>query len=324
LAFKIDLKITSLAALTLNILKPKATRVFASGPQKGVLYKGGKTMSFPKEKYATFPAGASQPKPQSQQTPAAAAEDAVLAQQPWATAPPKSVLLNIRLNPKRAERLMALGIGLVERDNERHKDLDRARAQEARQQYGSSAAQVLNRYGRVDTAGNRHVDTGIQDRLHEQSCGLPICLDRIWWDLEKRLGMKVNNIHLLRKEGDQGYSLRIFFSPGDQPSTAPSGLFFWEYFRTHPPFGVTDVNSVVKELMDELDEIQKRLYYEAYRWRNPNGTWTINTGRVWEGPCTSYWRVRLLSGGKFRLEKTAMPSYRRRSVEPPQKPPTAK
>lgn len=279
-------------------------------------------MSFPREKYATPPAGAGQPKPQTQSRPLVTAPvtDAELAEQPWASAPPNSVLLNIRLNANRARRLMDLGIGLVERDAERQDALNRARVQEAQREHGSAAAQVLNRYGRTDAAGGKQVDTGIKDELHSLAGGQPVCLDRIWWDLENRLGMRANNAHLMQKEGDTGYSLRIFFSPADKPSTAPSGLFFWDYFRSHLPAGATDPDKAVQALVAELDDIQKRLYREAFRYRNPNGTWTINTGRVWEGEPQRYHRVRLHEGGKFSLEATEMPSYRRRSVEPPPPP----
>lgn len=299
-------------------------------------------MSFPREKYATSsPVGAGQPKTQTQSRAlsTAAATDAKLAEEPWATAAPASVLLNIRLNAKRANRLMELGIGAVDRDAGRQRELDDARIKEAVSMHGSAAARVLTRYGRTDAAGGKQVDTGIKDELHALAGGQPVCLDRIWYDLEHRLGMKVNNIHLIQKEGDAGFSLRIFFSPADKSSTAPSGMFFWEYFRqsrlvtAHPqsqklnPANTIDagmlqvmkgkVEKDVAVLQAELDDIQKRLYRQGFRYRNPNGTWTVNTGQVWDGDAQRYHRVRLFAGGEFTLEATEMPLYRRRSVELP-------
>lgn len=302
-------------------------------------------MSLPKSLYAPLPAGASQPKPQSNPLPTAAATDTMLKEQSWATAVPSKVMLNIRLNANRARRLMDLGVGKVDRTIVDQADINRERSREALAT-GMTAADI-NRYGRKDAAGQSQVDTGIKDelkpsRLRNEDVTVPVSLDRIWYDLETRLGMKASNLHLMQKEGDAMFSLRITFEPASGNPSSPSGLWFWDYFAkaraefyAANPQALVVINDIdgsklsVDEsvaadesvLRDELDSIQKRLYRFGFRYRNPNQTWTVNTGQALdpetEKRTPKYYRVRLYPEGKFRLEITDMPSFRHKTVPAP-------
>lgn len=300
-------------------------------------------MSLPKRLFASsFPAGASQTKSQSNPIPQAPAIDARLAEQPWASAPPVRVLLNIRLNERRAQRLRDFSIGVVERSSTDQADINRDRTREALAA-GMTAAD-LNRYSRKDAAGQHQLDTGIKDELKPSRARgedelVPISLDRIWWDLENRLEMMASNIHLTRKEGDNMFSLRITFEPAGSTPSSPSGKFFWDYYAEAPRKfyqdnpqclalaggGSLSIDEAVAEDMgdfrDELDSIQRRLYKFGFWYRNPNGTWTINTGQALdpetEKRTPKYYRVRLYPEGKFALEMTDMPAYRQKTVPDP-------
>lgn len=249
--------------------------------------------------------------------------DKDLAGKEWADQRPRMIMLNIRVTENKMRHLTGLGIELQYRSQEEQAGLNQQRIQE-----GKDLGIETRRYQRVDKAGYQQVDTGIKTEI-KRNDGL-VCFDRIWYDLQHRLRMVMTGVWLVKKDSntDFMYFLKIRFEAFRDESPTVLCPFLLshveegvDYYLKFPeradrmlPRQAAEADR--DDLIALLDEILQRPYQFCYLFRNPNRSWTLNTGHAHTGKLPeTYFRLRI-PNEKLKLEKVTAPKFRESSINP--------
>lgn len=170
---------------------------------------------------------------------------------------PSKVMFNIRLNEGQAGKLIRAGVRLVERDRHQDAQLRAAQEEEAR-----ANGRDPFRGNRTDATGIKRPDSGTPVFGWKAEGRQMVTLGLALQDVQAEdggLGMLLTDIHLVRKDGDRMYSLRLTFMP----------------------------ESSVEETAEVSDGAEAVLEYAATRtfehlhcFRNPDGSLTINSAHA--------------------------------------------
>jgi len=160
------------------------------------------------------------------------------------------VLFNIRINQKRAERFIAQGIELhhlTKKEVVAKSDMHAKRA----------VHNNLDPYRgkRVDAIGVKQADSG-EPVFGWKSKGI-VTLEMVWQNLVE-MEFCIFDIHLIQKEGDRMFSLRVTF----------------DRIKNDPDREIRFL--MTREIQTLLDGCFDRAYKYLYVYRNPNGIMTIN------------------------------------------------
>ncbi|MDO8581323.1 MAG: hypothetical protein Q7S16_00405 [bacterium] len=188
---------------------------------------------------------------------------------------PKTVKLNVRINPRWAEKLNAAGITPFVRTADADKAL-RAR------QAGEAAGKGLDpfRGERKDATGTVRPDSGKPVLGWDAEGRQSITLRHFLADVVGNLQMVLVNANTMQKEGDKMSSLRMTFAPKDEAVVLS-----------------LEAQGLVNELLN-------RTYDHLHCFRNPDGSLTVNPSHIAEQADPAEIRdLRIHTDGSLRCEK---------------------
>ena len=209
---------------------------------------------------------------------------------------PKTVKLNVRINPRWAEKLHAAGIF----DGKRSVQADQAlRARQA----GEAAGKGLDpfRGERKDATGTVRPDSGKPVFGWDQEGRQSVTLRHLIADVEGNLGMRLVSVNTMQKEGDKMSSLRMTFAlEGDAIVLSSSPVHFMS-----DGCSTSSIDNVQQFSAQGLvNELLGRTYGHLHCFRNPDGSLTVNPSHIEEKPDVSEVRdLRINSDGSLRCEK---------------------
>jgi len=168
---------------------------------------------------------------------------------------PTKVMLNIRLNSKRGLEFVNFGgIRLIGRSNKRDTEI-RAKQEAESKKLGRDHF----RGKRIDATGVKRGDSGIPIFSWTPEGRQHISTRKVREDIETKLGYRIMDAHLMKKEGDKMYFLRVTFNGSTNGDFQPSDEF----------------NLLLANALD-------RPYGHLHAFRNPDGSVTINSAHALE------------------------------------------
>ena len=188
---------------------------------------------------------------------------------------PETVKLNVRLNPRWAEKLKAAGINPFVRTVQQDQAL---RARQATEAVGKGLDPF--RGERKDATGTVRPDSGTPVFGWKAEGRQSITLRHLIADVEGNLGMRLVHANTMQKEGDSMSSLRLTFAPEGE---------------------VVALSETAHGLVNEL---LGRTFQHLHCFRNPDGSLTVNPSHIEENPDAAEIRdLRMASDGSLRCEK---------------------
>ena len=188
---------------------------------------------------------------------------------------PKTVKLNVRINPRWAEKLKAVGITPFVRTVQQDQAL---RARQATEAAGKGLDPF--RGERKDATGTVRPDSGKPVFGWDAEGRQSITLRHLIADVEGNLGMRLVNANTMQKEVDHMSSLRMTFAHEGEAvvlSETAQGL---------------------------VHELLGRTYGHLHCFRNPDGSLTVNPSHIQEQADPAEIRdLRIASDGSLRCEK---------------------
>lgn len=192
---------------------------------------------------------------------------------PATNGPIAFLLLNIRVNPRVAQRLMAAGVTVVNQSRERGEQVVQRHVEQA-----EAAGRDAFRGGRTDQTGKRVADSGIPLFGWNELGRQLVCLKYVIADLGA-MGMRIVSTNLRQKQGDNMLSWFVKFQVGEAAQIGGSVLAV------------------------ELGQALGSVYEHVHGYRNPDTSVTINPShRIDEHqvPDDAIYDLRILPDGHVR------------------------
>lgn len=188
---------------------------------------------------------------------------------------PKTVKVNVRINPRWAERLNAAGVNSFVRNTQQDQAL---RARQASEAVYKGLAPF--RGERKDATGTVRPDSGKPVFGWDAEGRQSVTLRHLVADVTDKLHMVLVHANTMQKEGDHMSSLRMTFA--------------------HEGEAV-----VLSEAAQEfVNELLGRTFGHLHCFRNPDGSLTVNPSHIEEKPDVAEIRdLRIHSDGSLRCEK---------------------